>query len=82
MDLLVKLVLPTRLVVDKKAHFVVVPGKEGELGILPLHTPILASLKEGKVKILPIDKKEEEIYFIKGGILEVSENRVNIIAYE
>lgn len=76
----VKLVLPSELIYSGEGDFVVVPGEEGELGILPGHTPILASLKAGKVKI--IKDKKEKIYFIKGGILEVSQNRVSIIAYE
>jgi F-type H+-transporting ATPase subunit epsilon len=52
------------------ARFVVVPGADGELGVLPRHVPLVAVLKPGAVRIEP-PGAEEEVLFVSGGFVEV-----------
>jgi len=62
------------------AKFVALPGEEGELGILPRHTPLITRIRPGAVRIERADNGEEEFVFVAGGILEVQPNRVTVLA--
>ena len=64
---------------DGRAEIVVASGVQGELGILPGHTPLLTELQPGTVKI----KKqggEEELIYVSSGFLEVQPDTVTILA--
>jgi len=54
-------------------------GSEGELGILPNHTPLLTILKPGQVRIVLPDG-EEGVYYISGGMLEIQPYIVTVLA--
>ncbi|HIE12277.1 MAG TPA: F0F1 ATP synthase subunit epsilon [Desulfotomaculum sp.] len=71
------LVTPEKVVYDDDARFVVLPGTEGELGILPGHAPLITLLRVGLMRIGR--DSEESRFVIAGGLLEVSENRVTIL---
>jgi F-type H+-transporting ATPase subunit epsilon len=62
-----------------EAKFVALPGENGELGILPQHTPLITRIKAGAVRIQTVDGKEEFI-FVAGGILEVQPHGVTVLA--
>ena len=55
---------------DAAADFVVVPASEGELGILPRHVPLVATLKPGPVQVTTGD--DQEVLFVSGGFVTVS----------
>jgi len=61
------------------AKFVVLPGEAGELGILPLHAPLITRIRPGAVRIQKEDG-DEEFVFVAGGILEVQPHRVTVLA--
>ena len=63
-----------------EAKFVALPGENGELGILPKHTPLITRIKPGAVRIQRADNGEEEFVFVAGGILEVQPNNVTVLA--
>jgi F-type H+-transporting ATPase subunit epsilon len=63
-----------------EATFVALPGEAGELGIYPLHTPLLTRIKPGSVRIQVAGKDEEELVFVAGGILEVQPDSVTVLA--
>ena len=63
-----------------EAKFVALPGEEGELGILPRHTPLITRIKPGAVRIERADNGEEEFVFVAGGILEVQPGAVTVLA--
>ena len=63
-----------------EAKFVALPGEEGELGILPRHTPLITRIKPGAVRIERADNGEEEFVFVAGGILEVQPGTVTVLA--
>ncbi|MDH4392768.1 MAG: F0F1 ATP synthase subunit epsilon [Aquabacterium sp.] len=63
-----------------QAKFVALPGENGELGILPRHTPLITRIKPGAVRIQPADGSEEVFVFVAGGILEVQPGVVTVLA--
>jgi F-type H+-transporting ATPase subunit epsilon len=60
------------------ADFVLAPGAEGELGVLPRHIPLLTPLAPGMVKVR--NDGEEHFFFVSGGFLEVLPDRVTVLA--
>jgi len=58
---------------------VTIPTSEGEITILPHHTPLIAFLKPG-VLVLKKSNGEEEVAFVAGGFLEVLRNKVVVLA--
>lgn len=54
-------------------------GVEGELGILPGHTPLLTAIKPGIVKFT-LDNGDEEVIYVSGGFLEVQPTVVTVLA--
>jgi len=63
-----------------EAKFVALPGENGELGILPRHTPLITRIKPGAVRIERADNGEEEFVFVAGGILEIQPGTVTVLA--
>nr|UOZ97446.1 ATP synthase epsilon chain [Cupriavidus sp.] len=61
-----------------QAEFVALPGDQGELGILPGHTPLITKIRPGAVRIQNDGK--EELIFVAGGILEVQPRAVTVLA--
>ncbi len=72
------IVTAERMVYSDDVDLVVAPGSEGQLGILPHHTPLMTALLPGELRI----KKggEELLLAITGGFLEVRPDRVVILA--
>ncbi len=60
------------------AERVVAPLSEGEVGILPRHTPMLARLKPGEVRVTTAS--EELLFYVSGGLLEVQPHVVTVLA--
>ena len=72
-------VSPERIIYEKEdVDFIVLPAGLGQLGILKRHTPLLSSLKEGKIKIIRKNYTEEEID-VRDGFLEVLPDRVTVL---
>jgi F-type H+-transporting ATPase subunit epsilon len=65
---------------DGDAEFVALPGETGELGIYPMHTPLITRIRPGAVRIKVAGKSEEELVFVAGGLLEVQPNEVTVLA--
>ncbi|HJV73965.1 MAG TPA: F0F1 ATP synthase subunit epsilon [Noviherbaspirillum sp.] len=62
------------------AEFVALPGEAGELGIYPMHTPLITRIRPGAVRIKVPGQAEDEFVFVAGGILEVQPNNVTVLA--
>ena len=63
-----------------EAKFVALPGENGEIGILPRHTPLITRIRPGAVRIERADNGQEEFVFVAGGILEVQPGTVTVLA--
>lgn len=67
-----------RLVFQGDADMVLLPGTDGEMGILPHHAPLLTTLKYGIIKVR--SQGQETIFTVAGGIAEVQPEVVTILA--
>ncbi|MDR1530213.1 MAG: F0F1 ATP synthase subunit epsilon [Burkholderiales bacterium] len=76
----VDVVSAEELIFSGEAEFVALPGVEGELGILPRHTPLLTQVKPGAVRIKLPNQEQEEVIFVQGGFLEVQPRFVTVLA--
>ncbi len=79
MPLEVEVVSPVRqLYHTERADMVIVPGSEGELGVLPNHAPLLTTLSFGELRI--IEGEDIISFVIYGGVVEVRPDRVIVLA--
>jgi F-type H+-transporting ATPase subunit epsilon len=76
-----ELVTPERVLARQEADLVVVPGGDGNFGVLPGHAPLLSTLRPGVVDIYEGDKITSRI-FVAGGFAEVAEDRFTVLADE
>jgi F-type H+-transporting ATPase subunit epsilon len=76
-----ELVSPQKLVSSQPVEMVVVPGAEGDLGVLPGHSPLIAEVRPGVIDIHEGGKVGERI-FVAGGFCEISEQRCTVLAEE
>ncbi|MDQ6855767.1 MAG: F0F1 ATP synthase subunit epsilon [Candidatus Dormibacteraeota bacterium] len=65
-------------VLSQQADFVVAPGLEGDLGVLPRHVPLLTPLRTGEIMVR--NDGHEDFFFVAGGFLEVMPDKVVILA--
>ena len=72
------LVSPERLVFSGEVEHVVVPGSEGEFGVLPGHAPLLAALRAGVLRYSAAGT--EKRLAIGGGFAEVTQERMTVLA--
>ena len=78
MPIQLELDTPERRAFTQEVDMVVVPGIDGQLGILPHHTPLITALGVGEMKIRR--GGEEQIFGVSGGFVEVRPDRVVIMA--
>jgi F-type H+-transporting ATPase subunit epsilon len=76
-----ELVSPQRLVKSQPVEMVVVPGAEGDLGVLPGHSLLIAEMRPGVIDIHEGGKVDERI-FVAGGFCEISPERCTVLAEE
>lgn len=81
MTIELELVTPQKLTFSEPVELVEVPGVEGDMGILPDHSPLISQLRPGLVEIV---KRENDSLrmFISGGVVEVTAGRCTILAKE
>ena len=78
MSIRCEIVSQDRIVFQGDVDMVVLPGTDGEMGILPHHAPLLTTLKYGIIKVR--SQKQESIFTVAGGIAEVQPDIVTILA--
>ncbi|MBL0330479.1 MAG: ATP synthase F1 subunit epsilon [Bacteroidetes bacterium] len=74
-----EIITPDKKVYSGEVDSVKLPGAEGSFGILKNHAPIIASLKKGTIKVTD-SKKHVENFEINGGVVEVQNNNVIVLA--
>ncbi len=80
-DLHFELVTPDRLVMSDDVHMVVVPGTEGQSGIMAGHAPYMTVLKDGdEVAVYRSPGATPERIAVSGGFAEVGANGLTILA--
>ena len=76
-----ELVTPERLILSTEVEMVVVPGTEGNFGVLPGHAPLISTIRPGTIDIYEGRTIVERI-FVVSGIAEVTPERCTVLADE
>ena len=79
-DLHFELVTPEKLVRSEDVHMVVVPGVEGDFGVMAGHAPVMTTLKDAELKIYRTAGAAPESIRVTGGFAEVSDTGLAILA--
>ena len=79
-DLHFELVTPDRLVMSEDVYMVVVPGTEGESGIMAGHAPYMSTLRNGEVAVYRNQGAQPERLAVSGGFAEVSDKGLTVLA--
>ncbi len=74
-----EIITPEKKVYAGDVDAVKLPGADGSFGILNNHAPIIATLKKGTVKVTDNAKKVES-FEINGGVVEVLNNKIIVLA--
>jgi F-type H+-transporting ATPase subunit epsilon len=74
-----ELVSPERLLVSQAVEMVVVPGAEGDIGVLPGHAPLISNVRPGIIAVFENNKVAQRI-FVAGGFAEVTPERCTVLA--
>ena len=75
-----ELVTPTALVRSEDVYMVVVPGSEGEFGVLTGHAPVMSSLRDGALKVWKTEGAVPEEIQVRGGFAEVNDGCLTVLA--
>ena len=76
------LVSPENLIFNDEVGMIIVPGKEGDIGVLPGHSKLLSSLRPGRVMVYGEDKQLLQSFFVSGGFVEVNPEKCILLAEE
>tara|TARA_Y100000589_G_C27092413_1_gene604497 strand:- start:396 stop:803 length:408 start_codon:yes stop_codon:yes gene_type:complete len=76
----INIVTPLELLKSKETRMSVLPGSEGELGIMSRHTPLLTLLDRGIVKLYDENNSVSDQIAIDGGVADVSEEGITVLS--
>ncbi len=80
MPLHFELVTPAKQVRSQDVHMVVVPGTEGEFGVLEGHAPFMSTIRDGAVQIYATEGATPETIEVRGGFAEVGDTGLTVLA--
>ena len=75
-----ELVTPAKLVRSEDVHMVVVPGAEGDFGVLEGHAPFMSTIRDGAVQVFASANAAPETIMIEGGFAEINEKGLTVLA--
>ena len=76
-----ELVSPEKLLLSLDAEMVVVPGEAGDFGVLPGHSPLISTIRNGVIEVTVNGQVSERI-FVAGGFAEVANDKLTVLAEE
>ncbi len=76
-----ELASPEALLVSAAVDMVIVPGAEGDFGVLPGHAPFISTVRPGVIDVYDGDKIDQRI-FVADGFAEVNERRCTVLSSE
>ena len=74
------LVSPENLIFNDEVGMIIVPGKDGDLGVLPGHSKIMSSLRPGRVMVYGEDNNLLKSFFVSGGFAEINSEKCIVLA--
>jgi len=79
-DLHFELVTPEKQVLSADVHMVLVPGSEGEFGVMAGHAPFMTTLRDGELAVYRAAGAAPERIQVSGGFAEVGANGLTVLA--
>ncbi|AUW58126.1 ATP synthase F1 subunit epsilon [Sphingobium sp. SCG-1] len=80
MPLHFELVTPEKLVRSDEVYMVVVPGTEGDFGVLEGHAPFMSTVRDGEIQIVRTQGAAPETVSVFGGFAEVNDQGLTVLA--
>ncbi|MGK2910600.1 MAG: ATP synthase F1 subunit epsilon [Sphingobium sp.] len=80
MPLHFELVTPEKLVRSEDVYMVVVPGSEGDFGVLEGHAPFMSTVRDGQLQVFATAGSAPETVSVVGGFAEVNEQGLTVLA--
>ena len=74
------LVSPEQLLFNDEAGMIIVPGKVGDIGVLPGHSKVLSSLRPGRIMVYGESKNLLKSFFVAGGFVEINPEKCIVLA--
>ena len=74
------LVSPEQLLFNDEVGMIIVPGKDGDIGVLSGHSKVLSSLRSGRVMVYGEDKNLLKSFFVTGGFVEINSEKCIVLA--
>ncbi|HET6183325.1 MAG TPA: ATP synthase F1 subunit epsilon [Acetobacteraceae bacterium] len=81
MGIALEIVSPERLLMSRSVDMAVIPGSEGDMGVLEGHTPMIIMLRGGLIALYQGDQVTDRL-FVTGGFAEVTPERCTVLATE
>ncbi|HVZ09020.1 ATP synthase F1 subunit epsilon [Rhodopila sp.] len=81
MPISLEIVSPEKLLQSRLVDMVVIPGSEGDLGVLEGHSPMIVMLRGGTIDLYEGDRVAEKL-FVNGGFAEITPERCTVLANE
>ena len=75
-----ELVTPEKLIRSEDVHMVVVPGTEGDFGVLEGHAPFMSTVRDGAIQVYRTNGAQPETIAIRGGFAEVNARGLTVLA--
>ncbi len=79
MPIALEIVSPERLLLSRPVDMVVIPGSEGDMGVLEGHTPMIVMLRGGTIALY-LGEQVTDRLFVSGGFAEVTPERCTVLA--
>ena len=73
------LVSPENLIFNDEVGMIIVPGKDGDIGVLPGHSKLISSLRSGRVMVYGENKDLLKSFFVSGGFAEVNPQKCIVL---
>ena len=75
-----ELVTPEKLLFSEDVYMVVVPGTEGDFGVLQGHSPVMAVIRTGDLTVYSAPQTVSQRIHVEGGFAEVNEKGLTVLA--
>ena len=75
-----ELVTPEKLLRSEEVHMVVVPGTEGDFGVLERHAPVMSTIRDADLVIYATEGGAPETISVRGGFAEVNDKGLTVLA--
>lgn len=80
--IILDVVTPEQTLISEEVDQVVVPGADGEFGVLVNHAPLISNLRPGVVRVYDVSNKITKRVLVSGGFVEVVPDRCTVLATE